>query len=251
MKAYEAHETEYRRMKALGIRAWDLRNQSWEMDPSDIRFLEYVLKQDWAPRGGRAVELGCGTAPLLRWLSKKGFTGLGVDISATAIEMARAQSQGFPLSFLVADLCHWIPAPADRGTMDLCLDGHLLHCITSAEDRAALFYTVRTLLRDPGGVFVVMSMCAPVNTDRIGGSADPPARYEDSILWIPPAFPAAYEDQRVIGDVTYIPIRYIPSRETLLGELRAAGLISVQSRFTPFSSGEETSCLNVAVVPAP
>lgn len=250
MKAYEAHETEYRRMKAQGVRSWDLRNQSWEIDPSDIRFLEYVVGQPWAPRKGKAVELGCGTAPLLRWLSKKGFSGLGGDVSATAIEMARAQSADFPLTFIAADLCRWIPPPAERGTMDLCVDGHLLHCITNAEDRAALLYTVRSLLRNPGGVFVVMSMCAPVDTERIGGQTQPRGRYEDSILWTPLAFPASYDDQRIMEGTTYLPIRYIPSEESLLGELRAAGFVPMQIQFTRYAYGEETSSVNIALVPA-
>ncbi len=112
-KPYEGHETEYQRMRKNNIRSWDLRDKPEEIDESTKRFIEDALDQPWAAEKGKVIELGCGTAPMLRWLSEKGFgPGLGVDVSKTAIAMAREQSKGLNLTFKNADLCKTLPAKA-------------------------------------------------------------------------------------------------------------------------------------------
>ena len=140
-KAYAAHEVLYQRMKAKGIRCWEQLNnaetfkRNGQIERNDLRFLVDALAQEWAPRKGSAIELGCGTGPMLRWLRKQGLGGLGVDISRTAIAMAREQSKGSGLRFRQADLCGEPVAKA--GSFDLALDGHCLHCITGQADRNA------------------------------------------------------------------------------------------------------------------
>ncbi len=41
------------------------------------------------PKGGRALELGCGTGVYTRWLTQRGFEVVAMDISAAMIEEAR------------------------------------------------------------------------------------------------------------------------------------------------------------------
>ena len=128
-KNYALHQLEYEKMRRQGIKSWGRRDQPWEIDPNDKRFLADALAQPWAPKRGTALEIGCGTAPILRWLTRRGFSGLGVDISRTALEMARAQSRGRAIGFVQADMCR--PALRLRGRFDLAVDGHCLHCVTN------------------------------------------------------------------------------------------------------------------------
>jgi 2-polyprenyl-3-methyl-5-hydroxy-6-metoxy-1,4-benzoquinol methylase len=104
-KSYETHEDEYRRMEAADIKSWFCRNRPWHIDPYDKHFLEDVFAQSWAPKSGSALELGCGTGPLTRWLVKQKFKTTGVDVSVTAIRMAKKQSANSSIDYRAADCC--------------------------------------------------------------------------------------------------------------------------------------------------
>ena len=110
-RPYESHEQAYVRLRRTGGKTWDdLQKKvpssgSDGIDSNDRRFLEGVLVQPWAPRSGLVVEMGCGTGPMVRWFCKRGFRGLGVDISQTAVEMGREQSVGHDLVLRQGDVC--------------------------------------------------------------------------------------------------------------------------------------------------
>ena len=159
-KSYEAHEYEYRKMKSHGIKSWFRRNSPWSISPPDKHFLEDIFIQSWAPKKGQAIELGCGTGTISRWLTKKGFTTTGIDISKTAIKMAKAQSQGLKIKYINDDFCSMDTKPL--GKYDLCVDGQFLHCITNRRDRKTVLHKIRQILK-PKGIFVLMSMCSPIN----------------------------------------------------------------------------------------
>ena len=101
-KAYEGHEVVYRWMKKEGILVWGengSRSTGKSCRPESNNFLKDVLSQPWAPKSGRVIEFGCGTGPLLRRVCKKGFSGVGIDVSKTAIAMAKEQSKGLDIKF--------------------------------------------------------------------------------------------------------------------------------------------------------
>jgi len=85
-KPYESHEIAYQKMRQLGIKQWGGKGSGTKGSFSyeTKRFLKDVLSQPWAPKGGKAVEFGCGTGPIIRWICERGFSGLGLDISKTA-----------------------------------------------------------------------------------------------------------------------------------------------------------------------
>lgn len=70
---------------------------------------------------GRAIDLGCGTGREVILLTQHGFTATGVDISPTAISMARkaAAAAGVEARFLVGDLTN---LPPIDGPFDLVVD---------------------------------------------------------------------------------------------------------------------------------
>jgi SAM-dependent methyltransferase len=181
-KSYEGHEFVYRRMKKKGICSWNENQRIKPIDADTKRFLTEVLAQPWCPKGGRVIELGCGTGPILRWICKRDFSGLGIDVSKTAIAMAKEQSKGLKLSFRRADICR--TGVGRFGKFDLVIDGHCLHCIIRPKDRKAFFENSFKLLRK-GGLFIVMTMCSP--TDR-------------------KIFSNVYKEQKLINHTIYVPI---------------------------------------------
>lgn len=156
-KPYTAHERLYRKYESGGHRTWNEAHGMKAVEPEDRAFLADVLRQPWAPKPGRALELGCGTAPLLRWLHARGWTGRGVDVSPTAVRMARRESRRTPLRFSVGDVTR-LRFPAR--SFDLVLDGHCFHCLTLAADRERFFREAARVLK-PGGAFVILTMALP------------------------------------------------------------------------------------------
>lgn len=246
-KAYEAHELAYRTMRKKGIRAWEhfsRRKKGPEIDPDTRRFLTDVLAQPWAPKAGKVVELGCGTGPILRWLVKRGFAGLGVDISRTAIAMAKEQSKGLGVRLRQADACSF--SPKEPGTFDLAVDGHCLHCIVEPTDRGSFLRTVRRLLK-PGGVFVVQTMCSPVDRTiykRHRGASVLKGR----TLYVPATVANEYEGCIRIAGRRYLPTRYLDHWKCILKDIRTAGFAPRIIRHAAPWGDEFTGDLSVGAV---
>jgi SAM-dependent methyltransferase len=244
-KPYEGHEIAYQKMRENGIRSWGERTlidgRGSEIDIDDKRFLQEVLTQPWAPKKGKAVELGCGTAPLLRWICRKDFSGLGVDVSRTAIAMAKEQSQGLNLSFKCADLCKSIVT--EIGTCDLCIDGHCFHCIISDADRRAFLKNVYNLL-SPNGIFVVMTMCGPVDR-RNFAVRFPCQRVVKEIIYSSYEKAIKFEGACQILGKPYMPTRRVPHWRSVLKELKGAGFHLQMIQFNHFTEKEPCSSLNL------
>lgn len=242
-KYYELHEGEYRRMRCNGVTSWNERSGLPPIEPNEERFLCDVLAQLWAPRGGRALELGCGTAPILRWLHGRGFRGTGLDISATAIRMARAQSRGLRLALRVGDVTDLPEFPAGR--FDLVVDGRCLHCLVDPADRAAMLSEAARILR-PGGVFVLLTMCAPVDRRRLikahGG------RMRGAMMLMPADNAAAIRGAAKIGRKWHVPVRRFDPWPKILRDLRAHGLSPRLIRVALPTEDEPLSALAVATV---
>ena len=58
---------------------------------------------------GSALDVGCGEGQNSLWLAEHGWSVLGVDISPTAIERARAAQPEAGADFVVADAREWEP----------------------------------------------------------------------------------------------------------------------------------------------
>jgi SAM-dependent methyltransferase len=232
----------YQRMKREGIASWFERTRPWALDPHDQHFLEDMLTQDWAPKNGSIVEFGCGTGPMLRWICARGFEGLGVDVSQTALEMAAATPCEARIDYRCADACS--PEPLSLGRHDICLDGRLTHCIVDQEKRAAFFSHARASLK-PGGILAIMAMCAPIDEAELA---------------------RLYPGQRLVGNLLYVPLEtnldgytvveldgrryfaqsYVPHWRDLLAELEKEGFQPMLIRANQCFEGEAVSSLNVA-----
>lgn len=250
-KPYEAHEILYQRMQTKGIRSWEQYNANNEhRDGLDVhleRFMKDALLQPWAPKKTKALELGCGTGPISRWLASRGFSCLGIDVSKTAVRMAREQSKGknLPVRFQQADVCD----PALRsGSFSLVVDGHCLHCITEAKDRIAFLANTRRLLK-PGGLFLVSTMCRPIDRKKFRELFDS-HRLIDSKVYVPWDRAKDYAHSRRIRGTLHMPTRYIGHWKDVLAEVKTSGFQIQLMRLNLHYGEESISSLNLgALVP--
>lgn len=248
-KAYAAHEFSYRKMQSQGIRSWGQRSgvhgdPNRQIDANTERFLVDVLAQAWAPKGGQVIELGCGTGPILRWLNDRGFTGLGIDISETAVAMARDQSEGRRLRFRSADVCD--PTLEGTESFDLVIDGHCLHCITTPLDRQALLRNAHRLLK-PGGLFIVLTMCRPVN--RVAFKRLFPGQFlRDGIIYVPSDGAGDYQGAHQIKGRQCLPTRYLGHWRAILTEIRRAEFTVQLFRYNGSTDDEPNGGLSVAAL---
>lgn len=113
----------------------------------------------------KAIDLGCGTGNYSMYLASQGFDVTGIDISPTAIELARnsAIQRGIKCSFMVADVLGGMNEVFDK--FDFAFDWELLHHIFPS-DREKYINNVCHLL-NPGGRY--LSICFSEENTQFGG----------------------------------------------------------------------------------
>lgn len=100
------------------------------------------------------LEMGCGAGPNLVWLAQKGITVSGVDISPTALKLARQSLEragyGHRIAQLIEASVSDVPLDAEAfdGVIEACVFQHL-----ARPERRRAFKEVKRLLKR-GGVFV-------------------------------------------------------------------------------------------------
>jgi SAM-dependent methyltransferase len=245
-KPYEGHEFVYRRLKKKGLLSWNegQRIKGKPIDAETKRFLTDALAQLWAPKSGRVIELGCGTGPILRWICKKGFNGLGIDVSKTAIAMAKEQSKGLNVKFKRADIC--CIDTSKIGKFDLVIDGKCLHCITSASGRKKFFKNSFGLLKK-GGLFIVMTMCSPIDR-KIFSNFHKEQKLINHIIYLPYDKAREYKDFLKLNGKDYIPTRKVPHWKSILSEICDAGFKIQMFRYSKAAGEDPCGDLSVAAL---
>jgi SAM-dependent methyltransferase len=226
MPYYESDDLIYRKLQREGKHCWD---EQGDPDASFENFLmRPFLEQSLAGlAGGRALEIGCGTGPIACFLASRGWSVRGIDVSATAIAMARqhAEERGLAVGFEVGDICH---LPAQPDSYDLIVDGHCLHCLVRDEDRHKALGAVHRLLK-PDGLFLVETMVF-----HPGMGVGERYRLDDrGMLWLRVEEPTGPADAVRWGGEWFIPHRRILPAEAVEAELEAAGLRMQWKRTVP------------------
>jgi SAM-dependent methyltransferase len=105
------------------------------------------------------LDLGCGPGDNAAYCAQLGYQVTGVDISATAIAMARelARGRGLSIDFRVANVLDL--AEFANATFDLAMDIGCLHMLVRMQDRGRYLRAVRRVLR-PGGAFFLLNRVA-------------------------------------------------------------------------------------------
>lgn len=127
----------------------------------------------------RAIELGCGAGNYVIYLAQNGFDVTGVDVSESAIEMAKrsALEKGVECSFVTADVRGDIPEVQDK--FDFAYDWEVMHHIYP-EDREAYINNVYKLL-NPEGVY--LSVCFSEENPQFGGEGKYRKTPLDTVLY--------------------------------------------------------------------
>jgi len=121
-----------------------------------VRNVSYYLRDRFSADGLRVLhflEMGCGAGANLVWLARKGIRVSGVDISPTALRLARVAlgRAGCTdrVGWLVEASVSAVPFEdgAFDGVVEACVFQHL-----GRDDRARAFREVKRLLK-PGGLF--------------------------------------------------------------------------------------------------
>jgi ubiquinone/menaquinone biosynthesis C-methylase UbiE len=122
-----------------------------------IRTVSYYFRDRFAVEDLKKLhflEMGCGAGPNLMWLAQKGIKISGVDISPTALRLARMNLEKAGYTERVGDLIE--SSVTDVPFADESFDGIVEACVfqhLTKEDRVKTFGEVKRLLK-PGGVFV-------------------------------------------------------------------------------------------------
>jgi 2-polyprenyl-3-methyl-5-hydroxy-6-metoxy-1,4-benzoquinol methylase len=113
----------------------------------------------------RCIDLGCGIGNYSRYLSKKGFTVTGVDISPSAIRIAKenARENGVMCDFIVADVLS--AGDQIQDTFDFAFDWEVLHHVFPQKRKRYVESVFRLL--NPGGTY--LSVCFSDKDAEFGG----------------------------------------------------------------------------------
>jgi SAM-dependent methyltransferase len=122
-----------------------------------VRTVSHHLRGRVAPKDyGQLsyLEVGCGAAPNLIWLAERGIAVSGVDISPTALDLARQNFARRGLQDRIRRLEHGSATalPFADGSFDGALESCVFQHLARA-DRAGAFAEVVRVLK-PGGIFV-------------------------------------------------------------------------------------------------
>lgn len=222
-KVYKSHEVAYQNLKKKGAKSWNemySTEKGKEADHVGIerkRFIEGLLEKEWFPKTGKALEIGCGTGPLIRWISSKGFKGTGVDISETAIELAKSQSDGLDIDFFNDDFCYSNKLKDE--SFDFIIDGHCFHCIVEDKDRLLFLEKAYKLLKK-NGAFILGTMCSPVNKKEFSVSYKN-QKYKDNIFYVP--YETELEGSKIFDGKMYMAQRKIEHWKKVLKLVKNAG----------------------------
>ncbi|SFM36098.1 Methyltransferase domain-containing protein [Paenibacillus sp. 1_12] len=163
MKKYyfEEHETTYQEIKKDNLEAWDQFH-----DPKQYNFENFMMR----PFLERALELfnvnsteskvfeyGCGTGTGACFLANRGFTVDAIDISPTAIELAKSMAldRNLKINYSNQDLLEMLELNKEY---DLILDNYCLQSIVTDGDRSKLYSVVKSGLKKSGYYIISTAM---------------------------------------------------------------------------------------------
>ena len=235
MKYYAEHELAYQRLLAKGAFGWDNKRSIDELLKfSYAQELELAFKD--VARGGRVLDLGCGTGPTSFFLSRLGFNLTGLDISRTAIDKAveLKRKLGLEPEFLCDD---FLEIDLGESSFDVIVDSSFLHCIVFDSDRDLVLRKFRSLLRNKGR-FILHTM----TSDKLFDFGHKFEFGADGILWYLSEKSSVNEAREVAHGVASPQRRILPS-DLIRRQLHDVGLVEVSSQHLYYTKSASPASL--------
>ena len=225
MKYYQMHEQVYKGLQEQGFISWDKDTDlekiwSHQINTTLKKFLD---QQAICLQNLEVLDLGTGTGTCALFCAREGSYSLGVDISKTAIDMARKNNDNLKLNaeFIEADILNLKLARK----FNLISDSSLLHCLVGADDRTTFYEVVKEHL-EVSGLFFIHTMVESDDMSRL--LENKYFRLQDEVLYSLGI--KDINDGRILFDgKSYFPHRTILKQDNLLKEIEAAGLSIVCS----------------------
>ncbi len=225
-RCYLADDHVFQKLRAAGKTTWDEQaDPQASFDKFIMRsFLEASLAGMGRPLDGLcALEVGCGSGPIACFLAARGLAVRGIDVSPTALQMARqlAAERGLNVQFDLADICQ---LPEHSARYDLIVDGHCLHCLVCDDHRQCALKAIHRLLKKDG-LFLVETMIAHENLVVKGNYRIDPT----GVLSIRVDGPTGVDGAFMSDDQWFVPHRRLLTAEQVAAELGNAGF-AIQSQ---------------------
>ncbi len=219
MKYYQMHEQVYKKLQYQGVISWDKETEFEKLWSHQINtsLESFLTQQIMSFKNLKVLDLGTGTGTCALFCAKNGSHSFGVDISQTAIEMARENNDKlkFTAEFMEADV---LSLKLDK-KFNLVSDSSTLHCLVGREDRSKFYKVVRDHLEELG-VFFIHTMVE--STDMSSLIENKYFRLHDEVLYSLGI--ADVSDGRVsFEEKSYFPHRTIMKLDNLLKEIEEAG----------------------------
>ncbi|CAK8713362.1 Thiopurine S-methyltransferase (TPMT) [Candidatus Electrothrix laxa] len=117
---------------------WDKRYEEsdlpWDSGKPDIALTNLVAQ--WPVCTGKVLDIGCGTGTNAIWLAQQGFEVTGLDISTSAISMAKKKCAEHRVQCkLLAD--NFLTNPPEPGQFDLIFDRGCFHSLKGNKEQPA------------------------------------------------------------------------------------------------------------------
>lgn len=218
MKYYEMHEVVYRRLKDEKVLSWDKSKTFEDMwsHSTNVYLEKFLRKKGIACQGLQILDLGTGTGTSALFAAKNGSHSVGVEISPSAIEIAKenAIKLGLNVDFIVGDV---LSLDLKR-KFDVVIDSTILHCIVGSEDRGRFYQSVKRHLK-LGAHFMVNTMIA--SGDMESKFPKEHFLFQDDILWSLGI--SEITERKVIDGKSYFPHRTLLTEDKQLQEFKDQG----------------------------
>ena len=149
---------------------WDERYEQddlpWDTGHPDTYLVRMVSR--WPKLAANVLEIGCGTGTNSIWLAEHGFQVTGMDISSSAIAIAkeRAVERGVNCRFLADD---FLSSPVDNAPFTFVFDRGCFHSTAGEAGRAKFVDRMASCLGRDGLWFSLMG-----NSDEVVEGKGPP-----------------------------------------------------------------------------
>ena len=232
MKYYEMHEVVYRRLKEKDVLSWD-KSKSFEevwSHSTNVYLKKFLTKREISFSNLKVLDLGTGTGTSALFASKNGSQAVGVEISATAIEIAKgnAKKLGVNVEFIVKDVLELDL----KKKFDLVVDSTILHCIVGLQDRST-FYNIVKRHMSSNSYFLVNTMIA--SGDMSSRFPKDYFLFQDEILWSLGI--NEISERKVIDGKSYFPHRTLLSEGRQLEEFDKHGFEIVEMEMITENDG--------------